>query len=90
MRSGTRNGRARPAVDRQSIDPAPISVRIPAAVKLTGISRSRLFELIRDGEIDSVKLGTSRLIIVSSLDRFLRRLQDGHVPRCSERAGMPQ
>ncbi|MCW6530676.1 helix-turn-helix domain-containing protein [Sphingomonas sp. MMSM20] len=58
-----------------TIDPEPISVRIPAAMKMTGISRSRLFELLRAGEIDSVKLGTSRLILVESLRLFLEKLQ---------------
>lgn len=58
----------------------PISIRIPAAVKMTGISRSRLFELMRDGEVESVKLGSARLIIVESLDGFLERLRSGHVP----------
>jgi len=82
MRTGKRKVRARPVPERPIIDPAPISVRVPAAVKLTGISRSRLFELIRDGDIESVKLGSSRLIIVSSLEDFLERLQQGYVPRC--------
>jgi excisionase family DNA binding protein len=45
---------------------------------LTGISRSRLFELIRDGEIESVKLGTSRLILVRSLQELLERLPRDH------------
>jgi predicted DNA-binding transcriptional regulator AlpA len=29
----------------------PISVRIPEAVRLTGLSRSRLYELMRSGDI---------------------------------------
>ncbi|MCW6536312.1 helix-turn-helix domain-containing protein [Sphingomonas lycopersici] len=42
---------------------------------MTGISRSRLFELLRAGDIESVKLGTSRLILVASLRHFLERLR---------------
>ncbi len=77
QRKVQRKARLTPAL--QTIDPAPISVRVAAAVKLTGISRSRLFELIRDGEIESVKLGTSRLILVWSLQQLLERLpRDQH------------
>ena len=35
----------------------PITVRIPDAVRLTGLSRSRIYELMKAGEIDFVKIG---------------------------------
>src|SRR4051794_32450008 len=39
-----------------------LTVRIPEACRLTGIGRSKLYELIRAGEIRSIKVGTiSRL-----------------------------
>lgn len=50
----------------------PISVRIPEAVRLTGISRSRIYELMRDGEIEFAKVGSSTLILVDSLRKFIR------------------
>lgn len=50
----------------------PISVRIPEAVRLTGVSRSRLYELMRDGEIQYAKVGSSTLILVDSLRSFIR------------------
>lgn len=49
----------------------PISVRIPMAVKLTGLSRSRLYELIKDGSVQVVKVGASTLIPLESLERFI-------------------
>ena len=52
----------------------PISIRIADAVRLTGISRSRLYELIGAGEIEIAKVGTSTLVIVASLRQFI----DGH------------
>jgi excisionase family DNA binding protein len=52
-----------------------ISVRIPEAVKITGISRSRLYELMRSGEIETVKIGASRLVLVESLRAFLESHQ---------------
>jgi excisionase family DNA binding protein len=54
-----------------------LSVRIPEAVKMTGISRSRLYELMRSGEIETVKIGASRLILVNSLQTFLESHRAG-------------
>jgi len=50
----------------------PISVKIPEAVRLTGLSRSRLYELMASGDIEYAKVGSSTLIIVESLRRFVR------------------
>ena len=51
----------------------PLSVRISAAVKMTGIGRSKLYELIQEGATDIVKIGSSTLIPVESLERLLKR-----------------
>jgi excisionase family DNA binding protein len=48
-----------------------ISVRIPAAVEMTGLSRSRIYELMKNGEIEYVKVGSSTLIPTESLRRFI-------------------
>jgi excisionase family DNA binding protein len=48
-------------------------VRIPEACRLTGIGRSKLYELIAAGEIEVVKVGAITLVPVSSLTSFLRR-----------------
>lgn len=49
----------------------PISIRIPEAVRLTGISRSRIYELLGSGDIEYAKVGNSTLILVESLRRFI-------------------
>jgi excisionase family DNA binding protein len=41
------------------------------------IARRRVFELIRDGRLPSVKIGTSRRIRRSGLADFVARLSDG-------------
>lgn len=51
----------------------PISVRIATAVRLTGIPRTTLYELIKSGEIETVKIGRSTFIPF----RCLRRLVGG-------------
>lgn len=51
--------------------PEPISVRIPEAARLTGLSRSRLYELMKNGEVEYVKVGNSTLILVAGLRAFI-------------------
>jgi excisionase family DNA binding protein len=51
----------------------PLTVRIPAAVRMTGIGRSKLYELIASGDIEIVKIGTSTLIPVASLQALIER-----------------
>jgi len=52
---------------------APISVRIPEAVRLTGLSRSRIYELMRSGDIEYAKVGSSTLILVESLRQLIHK-----------------
>lgn len=51
----------------------PISVRIAVAVTMTGVSRSRLYELIKSGELEIVKDRSSTLIMVASLREAIER-----------------
>jgi excisionase family DNA binding protein len=51
----------------------PLTVRIPVAVQLTGIGRSKIYELIAAGRLDTVKVGASTLITVASLRRLVQR-----------------
>lgn len=51
----------------------PLTVRIHEACRLTGIGRSKLYELIAAGEIEVIKIGVITLIPVSGLERFLQR-----------------
>jgi excisionase family DNA binding protein len=49
----------------------PITVRVREANRLTGIGRSKLYELIATGEIEIVKVGRITLVPVASLTKFL-------------------
>ena len=53
----------------------PLTVRIREACRLTGISRSKIYELIAEGEIEIIKLGSITLVPVAGLERFLERLK---------------
>ena len=49
----------------------PLTVRVSTAVKLTGISRSRIYELIQSGDLAVKKIGRSTLIPFSALKRLV-------------------
>jgi len=51
--------------------PKPITVQIKDACRMTGIGRSKLYLLIAEGAIDTVKVGSMTLIPVASLEAFL-------------------
>jgi len=59
------------AVEIAKLPMEPITVRIPTAIRLTGIGRSKIYELIKAGEIETVKIGTSTLLKVESLRRLV-------------------
>ena len=52
----------------------PISYRIPGAVAATGLTRSRIFELIAAGELRARKCGRTTLIERSELERYINSL----------------
>ena len=57
----------------------PVSVRIPEAVRLTGISRSVLYEMIKARQLETAKLGRTTLIPYAAL----RRLVQQHTTRAA-------
>jgi excisionase family DNA binding protein len=48
-------------------------VTLPAAARLLGVSRSKLYELVAAGELPTVRIGRSRRVAVSDLEVFVRR-----------------
>ncbi len=55
----------------QSFD--PICVRVNDAARMIGIGRTKLYELIAAGEVETVKLGKSTRITTASLHDLIRR-----------------
>lgn len=51
----------------------PIAVRIAEAIRLTGIRRSKLYELIASGDLETVKIGRCTLIPMESLRGLIER-----------------
>jgi len=63
--------RAKPEGDR--VAPGPITVRVPTAVAMLGLSRAKFYLLLADGEFEIVKVGRCTLVVVASLHRFVER-----------------
>lgn len=53
----------------------PLAVRIPDAVRMTGIGRSKLYQLIASGELETVKIGRCTLITLDALKSLLANAQ---------------
>ena len=45
----------------------PLTVRVSTEVRITGLSRSRIYELIQSGDLETVKVGRATLIQYGSL-----------------------
>lgn len=52
----------------------PVALTIPGAVAYSGLSRSRLYQLIRSGDIASLQVGGRRMILRSAVDGFFAKL----------------
>lgn len=61
----------------------PITMRVPDACRYIGISRSTLYVLISEGEIEIVKLGCSTLVLTASLKALIAKRRSG-VPISSD------
>lgn len=54
-------------------EPQPLAVRIPDACRMIGIGRSKLYELIADGTIQIVKIGSITVIPVSQIRALIEK-----------------
>jgi excisionase family DNA binding protein len=53
-------------------------VPMPDTMRLLGdLGRTKLYELIKDGEITKVKIGSRSFVTAESLDAYLERLVEG-------------
>ncbi len=54
-------------------EPDPITVRVPTALQMLGLSRSKFYMLLADGEFEIIKVGRCTLVVVASLHGFVER-----------------
>jgi excisionase family DNA binding protein len=55
----------------------PLTVRVGEACRLTGIGRSKLYELMAAGEIEIIKVGRITLLPLTALEQFLEKRRNG-------------
>ncbi len=55
----------------------PYALTVEGAVRHTGLSRTRIYNLIKGGEIDSFTIGSRRMFLVDKLDAFMDKLATG-------------
>jgi excisionase family DNA binding protein len=55
----------------------PLLLSPEEAASALGVSRSRIFDLIREGELQSVKLGRTRRVPRAALNDLVDRLSGG-------------
>ena len=75
---------------RHSHRPPPIAdVRVlftvEEAARALGIGRTRMFELIQDGHVETILIGRLRRIPVDALDTFVNRLRESPKTTASAR-----
>ena len=51
----------------------PLLLGVPAALRVTGLGRSKLLSLVASGDIPSVKIGSRRLIPLAGLREWVER-----------------
>lgn len=56
-----------------AITPKPIAVPAKDGFRMLGVSKSKGYELIAAGEIDTFKIGRATRITVSSLEAYVAR-----------------
>ena len=61
--------------ERGSVEPVLIKAW-PDAAQALGVGKSKLWELIATGELESVKIGHSRLVPPAALHSYVERLRE--------------
>jgi hypothetical protein len=49
----------------------PITVTVPVTREITGLGNTTVWELIRDGKLQTIKIGKRRLVIYKSIEDLL-------------------
>ena len=57
--------------DLPVIQSSRIAVRIPTAMEMIGLKRSKLYQFLQSGEIETIKVDRATLVIVESLRQFV-------------------
>ncbi len=62
-----------PTASRQSV--RPICVTVASAISLLGLGKTKLYELLGNGELEAIRVGRRTLILQASIDALVERLR---------------
>ena len=48
-----------------------ITAPVDAFARMSGIGRDLIYDMIKDGTLDSIKIGRKRLIVIASYHRYI-------------------
>lgn len=49
----------------------PVTLSVPDACSVLGIARTKLYELLASGQLDSIQIGRKRLVTTESIRRLV-------------------
>jgi excisionase family DNA binding protein len=58
------------------VEPEPVCVRVSTAMRLLGIGKTKLYELIATGDLETIRIGRWTLIMQASIDSLVARLRE--------------
>lgn len=61
---------------RPDLGPLPLLVDVGEAARLLGLGRTKVFELLASGDLESVVVGRRRLVPTAALVEFVTRLRN--------------
>lgn len=50
-------------------------LKVPQVMEVLGLSRWQIYNLIRSGDLESVKVGRSRRVPLAAIDQFISQLR---------------
>ncbi|MGW0192089.1 helix-turn-helix transcriptional regulator [Nonomuraea sp. NPDC003201] len=51
-------------------------LKVPQVMEVLGLSRWQIYNLIRSGDLESVKVGRSRRVPLAAIDQFISQLRE--------------
>lgn len=60
-----------------SSDAPPVLYRVPEAARMLGLGKSKTWELIARGEIETIKIDGARRVPAEALADYVKRLRSG-------------
>lgn len=57
---------------------AVLCVRVDNAMRILGIGRTKLYELIATGELETIHIGRRTLVLQASIEAMIQRLREPH------------